>query len=125
LPILLKPKDLDINSPDEQFLADLSKIVDDHIGDSELSADFIAKKLGMSHSVIYKKLKALTGLKLVEFVRDYRLTRATKLLTEFGFSIADTCYKVGFNDRKYFSQVFKKKYDQTPTDYIKNHSKSS
>jgi len=122
---LLKPKELDINSPDEQFLADLSKIVDDYISDSELSADFIAKKLGMSHSVIYKKLKALTGLKLVEFVRDYRLTRATKLLTEFGFSIADTCYKVGFNDRKYFSQVFKKKYDQTPTDYIKDHPKSS
>lgn len=116
---LINPKELSINSPDEQFLNDLTQIVDSHINDAELSAELISRKLGMSHSVVYKKLKALTGFKIVEFVRDYRLTQASKLLVKHGFSIADACYKVGFTDRKYFSQVFKKKFGLNPSEYIK------
>lgn len=117
---LINPKELSINSPDEQFLTDLTRIVDQHVNDENLGAEFISRELGMSHSVVYKKLKALTGFKIVEFIRDYRLTQASKLLKDFGFSVAEACYKVGFTDRKYFSQVFKKKFGMTPTDYAKS-----
>ncbi len=119
---ITQPKELDINSPDEKFLSDLTELVDKNLDNSELGAEFLANQMGMSHSVIYKKLKALTGLKIVEFIRDYRLTQACTLLTEHGFGVTEACYKVGFNDRKYFSQIFKKKFGSTPTDYVKNHA---
>ncbi|MFY0608562.1 MAG: response regulator [Cyclobacteriaceae bacterium] len=122
---ITKPKELDINSPDEKFLSELSDLVEQNLNNPELGAEYLASQMGMSHSVIYKKLKALTGLKIVEFVRDYRLTQAASLLTDKGFSVAEACYKVGFNDRKYFSQIFKKKFGLTPTDYVKNHTEKS
>ncbi len=120
----INPKEISISSPDEKFLFDLTQIVDKELSNSELGAEFISKELGMSHSVVYKKLKALTGFKIVEFVRDYRLTQAGKLLLEYGCSVAETAYKVGFSDRKYFSQIFKKKYFVTPTEYAKGQKET-
>jgi AraC-like DNA-binding protein len=120
----INPKEISISSPDEKFLSDLTQIVDKELSNSELGAEFISKELGMSHSVVYKKLKALTGFKIVEFVRDYRLTQAGKLLLEYGCSVSETAYKVGFSDRKYFSQIFKKKYFVTPTEYAKGQKET-
>lgn len=114
-----QPNDLNLSTPDERFLKDLVKIVHDHLDNSELNAELIANEMGMSHSVVYKKVKALTGFNLVEFVRDYRLQQASEILKKYRFSVAEACYKVGFSDKKYFSQIFKKKFGSTPSEYAK------
>ena len=120
---IIEPKELPINSPDEKFLSELIQLLENNIGEGELKADFFAKELGMSHSVIYKKVKALTGQSLVEFVREFRLKRAAHLIREHENSVIEACYKVGFSDRKYFGQIFKKKYGVSPTAYVKtNHA---
>jgi AraC-like DNA-binding protein len=74
----------------------------------------------MSHSVVYKKLKAITGESRVEFVRDNRLKRAAQLLSQNKLSVTEICFQVGLTDRRYFSEIFKKKYDHTPTSYANN-----
>lgn len=120
---IIEPKELPLNSPDEEFLSELIQLLENNIGDGELKADFFAKELGMSHSVIYKKVKALTGQSLVEFVREFRLKRAAHLIREHENSVIEACYKVGFSDRKYFGQIFKKKYGVSPTAYVKTNHK--
>ncbi|MEM0940644.1 MAG: ATP-binding protein [Bacteroidota bacterium] len=115
-----RPDDLNLKTPDERFLKELVHVIQANIDNSELHAEFIASEMGMSHSVIYKKIKALTGLTLVEFVRDYRLQQAADILTKYKFSVAEACYKVGFSDKKYFSQVFKKKYGKTPSELLRS-----
>ncbi|MEM7109966.1 MAG: ATP-binding protein, partial [Bacteroidota bacterium] len=117
---LTQPKAVDMNTPDEQFLIDFTQVVDKFLDSAELDTKLLSAELGMSHSVVYKKLKALTGFTIVEFIRDYRLSQAAKLLTSYRQSVAETCYSVGFSDRKYFSQVFKKKYGMTPSEYAKS-----
>lgn len=117
--IALKPEDLNLSTPDEKFLRELVHVTQQNLGNSELNAELIASEMGMSHSVVYKKIKALTGFNLVEFVRDYRLQQAGEMLRKYKFSVAETCYKVGFSDKKYFSQIFKKKYGVTPSQYLK------
>ena len=119
---LIEPKELPISSPDEKFLSELIQLMEYNIEDGELKADFFAKELGMSHSVIYKKVKALTGQSLVEFVREFRLKRAAHLIRKHGSSVIEACYKVGFSDRKYFGQIFKKKYGVSPTAYVKTNN---
>ncbi|MEO0553536.1 MAG: ATP-binding protein [Bacteroidota bacterium] len=116
---LTRPKVVDMNTPDEQFLIDFTRVIDKFLDSSDLDTKLVSAELGMSHSVVYKKLKALTGFTIVEFIRDYRLSQAAKLLTSYRQSVSETCYSVGFSDRKYFSQVFKKKYGMTPSEYAK------
>lgn len=118
---MIQPKELSLPTRDQKFFEDLLKIIENNLDESELKADYLARELAMSHSVIYKKIKALTGLTLVEFIRDFRLKRAAQLLVDFQFSVTDACFKVGFNDRRYFSQMFKKKFGKTPSDYVREH----
>lgn len=114
---LMQPKELLITSPDEKFLHNLIEVIETNIDQPDFKVEFLSQELHMSHSVIYKKIKALSGLSLIEFVRDIRLKRAAQLLSQNKLSITDVCYQVGFTDRRYFSQVFKKKYGKTPTDF--------
>jgi signal transduction histidine kinase/ligand-binding sensor domain-containing protein/DNA-binding response OmpR family regulator len=116
---LLQPKEIIIESPDEKFLAALIRIIEEHIDQPEFKLDLLSRELAMSHSVIYKKLKALTGMSMVEFVRDIKLKRAAQLLGQDKLTVTEICYNVGFTDRRYFSQVFKKKYGDTPSDFVK------
>ncbi len=120
---LLQPKELLVASPDEKFLMNLIHVIENHIDQTELKVELLTQELAMSHSVIYKKIKALTGQSLVEFVRDIRLKRAAQLLSQNKLNVSEICYQVGFTDRRYFSQVFKKKYGNTPSEYAKLHVK--
>ncbi|GGF74968.1 hybrid sensor histidine kinase/response regulator transcription factor [Wenyingzhuangia marina] len=116
----LNPKELAISSPDQLFLEKLYKSIEPNLEANNLKAEVIAKELGMSHSVMYKKIKALTGLSYVEFIRDYRLSIAKQLIKDLGYSVSDACYKVGYSDRKYFSKLFKQKFNKNPSEFLKS-----
>ncbi|MEN3324985.1 two-component regulator propeller domain-containing protein [Mariniflexile soesokkakense] len=117
---ILTPKELAINSIDQMFLEKLYLSLDKNMESNNLSAEIISKEIGMSHSVMYKKIKALTDLSYIEFIREYRLFVAKKLIAEFGYSVSNACYKVGYSDRKYFSKLFKQKFKKNPSDYLKS-----
>lgn len=117
---LTEPQHLAVNTPDQKFLAELTAILESNLDNEELNAEFISKQIGISHSVVYKKVKALTGFSLVEFIREFRLKRASQLLKDYNMPVTDVCFMIGFSDRKYFSQVFKKKYGVTPSEYSKS-----
>jgi len=117
---LTKPSTLAINNLDRIFLEKLMQVLEDYIDKRGLSASFLSKELGMSHSVIYKKIKAITGLTFQDFVRDFKLKRAKQLIEESGYSVSDACYRVGYSDRKYFSKLFKRRFGKTPSTLSKS-----
>ncbi|WP_224994252.1 two-component regulator propeller domain-containing protein [Cesiribacter sp. SM1] len=119
LELVTEPGDIAITTSDQKFLADLTRILDEQLDNPELKAELIAREIGISHSVIYKKIKSLTGLSLVEFIRDYRLKCAARLLSQYALPVVDVCVKVGFSDRKYFSQMFKKRFGKSPSEWSK------
>ncbi|MDO5980805.1 hybrid sensor histidine kinase/response regulator transcription factor [Flavivirga spongiicola] len=106
------------NKTDQEFLQKLGQLIEKHIDSDALKADFVSQELGMSHSVIYKKLKSLTNLSLIEYVRDYKLKTAKQLLIQKGYTVADACYYVGYSDRKYFSKLFKQRFGKTPSSFL-------
>ena len=116
---LLNPKEFAVNSKDQVFLENLYKAIEENLEANNLNAQIISQKLNMSHSSMYKKIKFLTGLTYIEFIRDYRLSIAKQLIQEMGYSVSDACYKIGYSDRKYFSKLFKKKFKQNPSFYLK------
>ena len=107
------------NKSDQEFLENLGLFIEKNIDSDNLSAVFVAQEIGMSHSVLYKKLKIITGLSLVEYMRDYRLKKAKQLLLSKQFTINEVCFQVGYSDRKYFSKLFKERFGNPPTFYLK------
>ncbi len=113
----LLPVDISITNPDEEFLNKVIAIIEKNISNSDLKVEMIAREVGMSHSVLYKKVMALTDLTVVEFIRTIRLKKAAKLLTKTQIPINKISLEVGFTDPKYFSKCFQKRYGDTPSSY--------
>ncbi|MFV8465510.1 hybrid sensor histidine kinase/response regulator transcription factor [Flavobacterium sp. LB1P62] len=110
--------DLTKNKSDLEFLQNLGKLIEENIDCNDFSVNVVVKHLGMSHSVIYKKLKVLTGMSLVEYIREYKLKKAKQLLLKKGNTVAEVSYLVGYSDRKYFSKLFKERFGKNPSSYL-------
>ncbi|MDN5213694.1 two-component regulator propeller domain-containing protein [Fulvivirgaceae bacterium BMA12] len=116
--ISLIPDDKSIDSFDSQFIRKTQEVLERNFDDPDFNAYTFRKEMNMSHSVLYRKLKQLTGKSSNEFIRSYRLKRAAQIIKQnSGLLIAEVCIKSGFNDPKYFSQCFKREYKLTPSEY--------
>ena len=114
----LEPKEVQIESADEEFLKKVLLLLEDNISNSEFNVNLFASEIGMSTPVFYKKIHALTGLTVNNFVKSIRLKRAFQLLEQKAGNVSEVAYMVGFNDAKYFSKEFKKQYGKSPSAYI-------
>jgi AraC-like DNA-binding protein len=85
--------------------------------DPELGVELLCRKVAMSRTVLYKKLKAVTDMSVNDFVKSIRLKKAAALLRQKQYHVNEVAYMVGFGDRKYFSKEFKKQFSVTPSEY--------
>jgi ligand-binding sensor domain-containing protein/signal transduction histidine kinase/DNA-binding response OmpR family regulator len=113
----LQPSNVEIESTDEEFLNKVLYLLEENISNSEFNVNQFAAEIGMSTPVFYKKIKALTGLTVNNFVKSIRLKRAVQLLNQNAGNVSEIAYMVGFNDAKYFSKEFRKQYGKTPSAY--------
>ncbi len=118
--VILTPKEISVNSYDEQFLNHLQEVMDTNLVESDFSAENFATALGMSRMQLHRKLKALTGLSTTEFIRSQRLKLAAKLLKKSDINISQVGYAVGFNNHSYFTKCFKEQFGMSPSDFAKS-----
>ena len=116
--IFLKPREIAITNMDEKFLTKIMDIIEENIADTDFDVSTIVSQMNMSHSSVLKKIKALTGVSLVEFVRKHRLNKAAMILKQEKISITEVAYMTGFSDPKYFSKCFSKQFGKTPTEFV-------
>lgn len=110
---------LEYTSLDEQFMRRAMECVNAHIDDCAFSQPDFTREMNMSRTVLTEKLKSLTGLTPAAFIIDVRLRAARHLLEEQQrMRITDLAYASGFNDPKYFSTCFKKKFGFSPKEFI-------
>ncbi|WP_199120353.1 two-component regulator propeller domain-containing protein [Pedobacter sp. ASV28] len=112
-----------ITSYDKEFLEKIIQIVEDKLDDDQFNIDYVADNMAMSRSAFFKKLKSLTNLAPVEFVRDLRLKKAKAMFDMGEENISFVAYAIGFSNPKYFSTCFRNKYRQTPSEYLKDLGK--
>ncbi len=105
------------NSKDDEFLNNITKFVEDNIQNKEIGVPELCRHVGMSKSVLYKKLRALTDMTINDFVKIIRFKVAARLLQDESLSVQDVAFLVGYDDRKYFSKEFKKHFGKTPSEY--------
>lgn len=112
-----------VNDKDIEFIRSVNSFIERHLGGNDFVIEDMAIETGMSRTVFFKKLKGLTGLAPIEYVRDFLMQHAAELLENESYTIKEIAYRVGMNDAKYFTKCFKKKYDLTPSEYKKTFSK--
>lgn len=102
---------------DEAFLKNIETIVLENMDDPGFGVGMLSQKALMSQPVLYKKIKAITGLSANDFVKSLRLKQAATLLSEQRYTVYEIAYMVGYEDSKYFSREFKKQYGVNPSEY--------
>jgi signal transduction histidine kinase/AraC-like DNA-binding protein len=123
--IVLADKAVDVANLEEEFLNSIVRFVEDHIDDKSIGVPELCRHIGMSKSVLYKKLRALVDMTINDFMKMVRLKIAARLLEDGGLSVHEVAFRVGYDDRKYFSAEFKKQFGKTPSEYALKNSKQN
>jgi AraC-like DNA-binding protein len=104
---------------DEQFIMKLVSIIEKDLSNQVLDVDYLSSNVGLSRQQLYRKLKAITGLTPVEFIRSIRIKRAAQLIKQKAASISEIAFMTGFGNLSYFSKQFNKEFGQLPSGYGK------
>ena len=108
----------DTMSPqDRKFMERLTALMEKNMDNGDLMVDDLVQELAVSRSVFFKKLKSLTGLAPIEFIKEMRVKRAAQLIETGDYNMTQIAYMVGINDPRYFSKCFKHRFGITPTEY--------
>lgn len=89
------------------------KYVEEHY-DETITVDDMATLVYYSKSHFMKFFKAHMGTGFIEYLNDYRLTMAERLLRTSECSVLDIAVRSGFDNLSYFNRIFKRKYGQSP-----------
>jgi len=112
------------SAADEKFLFKLNQIIQDNLSESTLDISFICQEIGMSRTVLFTKLKAITGMGANDYINKLRMDRAILLVLSTELSITEIAEQTGFSTPRYFSTVFKQHTGMTPTQYKKEHKQA-
>ena len=115
LPVL---KPIEAESQDEKFLSNITRLIEDHLSDSELNVNALCELSGIGNKQIYRKVKQLTGMSPVEYIKSIRMKKAAMLLQQKKFTVAEVMYMVGFSNHCYFSKCFQAEFGKTPRQYL-------
>ena len=107
----------DMSPNDRKFMDKLVELMEQNMDNGDLVVDDLVRELAVSRSVFFKKLKTLTGLAPIEFIKEIRIKRATQLIETGEFNMTQISYMVGINDPRYFSKCIKAQVGMTPTEY--------
>lgn len=111
------PEPLKLNSKDEELMSDVVKTIESNMENFDFSVEDLCSSTNMSRSSFFKKIKSMTGVSPVEFIRDIKMKRAAQLLESGQFRVKEITFMIGISDSRYFSKCFKDKYGVTPLDY--------
>lgn len=104
-------------SEDEKFLLKITKIIEETMSDTELTVNTLSERSGVSSKQLYRKIKAMTGMTTVAYIRDQRLKKAASLLAKGTFTVSEVMYMVGFSNPSYFTRCFTDEYNTPPSEY--------
>ena len=98
----------------EQYLAVIKQIIEDNIGNESFSVADLAREVGLSRSMLHRKLIGLTGKSATDIITEIRLKKAFEFLENDAGTVAEIAYMVGYSSPSYFNKVFRKTYKVSP-----------
>ena len=106
------------------FLKKCIAIVEGHLEDEQFGVKQFAAEIGMSHSNLFRKVKAISGSSVNVFIRYIRLKKAAELMIQTDLQIKEIAFMVGFQDPRYFREQFSKLFGSNPSEYVKKYRRT-
>ena len=117
----IAPTQLQMSALDKAFMDKAIKEIENHIDNEKYDIGQMAEAVCMSKSTLYRKIKSLTDMSPVEFLRSMRLKKSHRMITEqLDTSISEIASACGFSTLRYFSKCFKEEYGVAPSELRKN-----
>ena len=114
-----------LSTLDSKFMSEMKEQVERHMADKEFNVDSLCRQMGLSRTSLYNKVKALTDESPADYMRLIRLQKAAEMLKTGKQTVAEVAERTGFNDAKYFREVFKRYYHTSPTQFAKQDNDAS
>ncbi len=111
-PVPTEDKGLQI---EDAFLQKVRSIIEANLSDPDFEMPQLERKMAMSRSQIFRKMKALTGRSPSQFIRGVRLEKAKELLAASDMTVSEIAYETGFSSLQYFSDVFYEAFGLRPS----------
>ncbi len=113
---------IQMKDANDQLMETIMKYLNENISNSNMNIEVLAQEVGLSRSQLYRRVKEITGISCGEFVRNYRLNQAARLLKENPtIQVAQIAYETGFAHPTNFSTTFKKHFGVSPAEYAEQH----
>ncbi len=119
--LLTDPSEIPIESENDKFIITLVKAIEQNIDNSEFGLQELCEILRYPYQQVYRKVKALTGESINEFIRTVRLKRAAQYLAQSDTRISEIMYSVGFNSHSYFTKCFREHFGLSPKEYAEKY----
>jgi signal transduction histidine kinase/DNA-binding response OmpR family regulator len=102
---------------DKKFVNDFRAVIEAKLADASLTVDSLSRDMGLSRIQLYRKVKALLGSTVNDYIQTVRLHKACHRLQQPGVTITEVAYGVGYSSPAYFATAFKARYGLSPSEY--------
>ncbi|WP_315998712.1 hybrid sensor histidine kinase/response regulator transcription factor [Hymenobacter endophyticus] len=119
--LLTLPEPAETPNPDQAFITALTAQVEADLTRTDLTVEELAHVLGFSRMQLYRKVKAVLGTSITDFIQNVRLKKACELLRAEKLSVTAVAYEVGYASHSYFSNSFKARYGMAPSEFRARH----
>ncbi|MFT5166005.1 MAG: signal transduction histidine kinase/CheY-like chemotaxis protein [Saprospiraceae bacterium] len=110
-----------LSKEDEEWLRDIEQLLADQLSNSYYSIPQLAHDQAISERQLRRRLKQLTGLSPLHYIKEIRLQKARQLLEQKQYkTVAQTAAAVGFQNAATFSRNFYRLFGKMPSDYLTN-----
>jgi ABC-type sugar transport system substrate-binding protein/DNA-binding response OmpR family regulator/two-component sensor histidine kinase len=105
---------------EQKFISQLNTLINDNLGNSDYSVENLAENLTISRVQLYRKVKAIMGISISDYIGNMRLEKAKTMLENSSLTVSEIAYANGFSSPNYFSTAFKNKYGISPAAFRKS-----
>lgn len=114
-------EDIEVKGNDDILMDRIMEAVNAHMSDPDFNVDSLTTEVGISRVQLHRKMKEITGIPAGKFLRNIRMEQAAKLLREGAINITQVADSIGYSDAGYFSNVFKKHFGISPSEYMEKY----
>ncbi len=118
-------KENKFSNSEQEFISRLNNLIKEHLDHSDFTVEKLAEELNVSRVQLYRKVKALLGTNISDYINNYKLENAKRYIENTDLSVSEIAYKCGFSTPNYFSTSFKNKYGASPASYRKSYNESN
>ncbi len=114
-----------LNKADTEFINKALEFLEKNIDKTNFGTEQLAKELFVSRTQLHRKMLTISGQAPGEFIRIFKLKRASQLLLEGKFSVTQVAYEIGFSSPAQFTRAFTKQFNCLPSEFPSRHKSFS